>query len=143
MTAFPLPDSAWKSLGRTSNTSYFLAGDDVLIVLPDAGLKDDAASARENTAFQIAVAQGAGRPLGLVVYMSSLLSQDPEARKVYASMDASLFIGSALVVANPLARAIGSFFLGLSRPKFPARLVETIEDGIAWLATLRPQEPGP
>ena len=141
MTALPQPDSAWKPIGRTSNTSYFLAGEDVLIVLPDAGLRDNAMSARENTSFQIEATRRAGRPLGLVVYMSSLLSQDPAARKVYASMDASLFTGSALVVANPLARAIGSFFLGLSRPKFPARLVETIEEGIAWLGTLRTQEP--
>jgi len=136
MAEIPTFNPDWKSVGRTSNTSYYMAGDDVLIILPDAGLKDNAASARENTAFQIDVAKRLGRPLGLVVYLTSLLGQDAEARKVYASMDRKMFSGSALVVSNQLARAIGSFFLGLSRPAFPAKLVGTIEEGIAWIATL-------
>lgn len=130
-------DPSWKSVGRTSNTSYYLAGPDMLIIIPDAGLKDNAASAKENTEFQIAFAQKSGNPLGLVVYMTSLLSQDPEARKIYSSMDKSLFTGSALVVSNPLARAIGSFFLGLTRPTFPAKLVESIHEGITWLESLK------
>jgi hypothetical protein len=131
------PNPAWKNVGRTSNTQYYLAGVDVLIVLPDAGLKDDERSARENVAFQVAFARRLERRVGLVVYLTSLLSQDAAARKLYSALDPTLFWGSALVVANPLARAIGSFFMGLSRPKFPAKLVENIEDGIAWFATVR------
>jgi hypothetical protein len=136
MAEIPTINPDWKSAGRTSNTSYYMAGDDALIVLPDTGLKDNAASARENTAFQLDVAKRLGRPLGLVVYLTSLLGQDAEARKVYAALDKEMFSGSALVVSNPLARAIGSFFLGLSRPAFPAKLVGTIEEGIAWISTL-------
>jgi hypothetical protein len=136
MADIPTLNPDWKSVGRTSNTSYYMAGDDMLIILPDAGLKDNAASARENSEFQIGIARRLGRPLGLVVYLTSLLGQDAEARKVYASMDRKMFSGSALVVSNQLARAIGSFFLGLSRPAFPAKLVSTIEEGIAWIATL-------
>ena len=133
----PAPNPAWKPVGRTSNTSYYLAAEDILIVLPDAGLKDDEASARENVAFQVSIAKRTGKRIGLVVYLTSLLSQDPAARKLYSALDPDMFLGSALVVANPLARAIGSFFMGLSRPKFPAKLVETIEDGIAWFDGLR------
>lgn len=136
MTATYTPNPDWKSAGRTSNTSYYMASNDVLVVIPDAGLKDNAASARENAAYQVDVAKRLGRPLGLVVYLTSLIGQDAEARKVYAAMDKELFSGSALVVSNPLARAIGSFFLGLSRPAFPAKLVGTIAEGIAWVATL-------
>jgi len=68
-----VPDPSWKSVGRTSNTSYYLAEPDMLIIIPETGLKDNAASAKENTEFQIALAQNTGRPLGLVVYMTSLL----------------------------------------------------------------------
>jgi len=134
-----VPDPSWKSVGRTSNTSYYLAEPDMLIIIPETGLKDNAASAKENTEFQIALAQNTGRPLGLVVYMTSLLSQDADARRIYSAMDKSLFTGSALVVSNPLARAIGSFFIGLTRPEFPAKLVESIQDGIIWLESLRPK----
>ena len=133
----PEPSPAWKSIGRTSNTSYYWAGDGMLIVLPDTGLKDDETSARENVAFQTAQARSVDRPVGLVVYLGALLGQDPAARRIYAELDPTLFLGSALVVSSPLARAIGSFFLGLSRPRFPARLVENIDDGLRWLATLR------
>lgn len=135
----PDPNPAWKAVGRSSNTSYYLAAEDILIVLPDVGLKDDETSAKENVAFQVDVAKRAGKRIGLVVYLSSLLSQDSAARKLYSSLDPDLFLGSALVVANPLARAIGSFFMGLSRPKFPAKLVETIEEGVAWFDTMRPR----
>ena len=36
MTTAPIPEQ-WKPLGRTYNTRYFLAADDVMIVLPDQG----------------------------------------------------------------------------------------------------------
>ena len=64
------PQSRLEFVGRTSNTSYYLAAEDILIsVLPDAGLKDDETSARENAAFQIGVATRAGKRIGLVVYL--------------------------------------------------------------------------
>ncbi len=133
---------AWIKVGRSSNTAYYQPGDDVLVVLPDSGLKDDETSARENVAFQVRFAERLGRRVGLVVNLSSLLPQDSAARKVYSSLDPGLFRGSALVVKNPLARAIGSLFMGLSRPKFPAKLVESIDDGIAWFG-LATEQGGP
>ncbi len=133
---------AWIKVGRSSNTAYYQAGDDVLIVLPDLGLKDDERSARENVAFQVRFAQSLGRRVGLVVNLSSLHSQDSAARRIYSALDPHLFRGSALVVKSPLARAIGSFFLGLSRPKFPAKLVQSIDDGIDWFG-LSPRQGGP
>jgi hypothetical protein len=35
------------------------------------------------------------------------------------------------VVQNPLSRAIASFFLGLTKPKIPTKIVSSIEEGIA------------
>lgn len=136
MTSRPEPNADWVLVGRSSNTTYYQAGEDILIVLPDAGLKDDAVSARENVAYQTEFARARGRRIGLVVYLSTLLGQEPAARREYSELDPALFKGGALVVLHPLARAVGSFFLGLSRPRFPARLVESIDDGIAWLRTL-------
>jgi hypothetical protein len=137
MSQRPSALPSWRPIGRTSNTSYYWAPDDMLIVLPDTGLKDDETSARENVAYQKSLARTVARPVGLVVYLGALLGQDPAARRIYAELDPTVFLGSALVVSSPLARAIGSFFMGLSRPRFPARLVENIDDGLRWLATLR------
>jgi len=53
-------------------------------------------------------------------------------------MQPALFYGAALIVTNPLARAIGSFFLGLTRPAVPTKLFESVEEAAAWAATQRP-----
>jgi hypothetical protein len=139
MTAMPTVPEQWKPLGRTLNTHYYLLADDVLIVLPDKGLQDDGASARMNIDYQTSYARLLGRRCCVIVVLDSLTSQDSEARRIYAGgMQPTLFYAVALIVTNPLARAIGSFFLGLTRPAVPTRLFQTVEDAGAWLATQRP-----
>ena len=138
MVPLPVPEQ-WKPLGRTYNTHYYLLSDDVLIVLPDQGLRDDGASARVNIDFQSAYARMLGRRCCVVVVLDSLTSQDSEARRIYAAgMQPSLFYAAALIVTNPLARAIGSFFLGLTRPAVPTKLFESVEDATNWVSTQRP-----
>jgi hypothetical protein len=138
MVPLPVPEQ-WKPLGRTYNTHYYLLSDDVLIVLPDQGLRDDGASARVNIDFQSAYARMLGRRCCVVVVLDSLTSQDSEARRIYAAgMQPSLFYAAALIVTNPLARAIGSFFLGLTRPAVPTKLFESVEEAAAWVTTQRP-----
>ena len=139
MTPPPTVPEQWKLLGRTYNTYYYLLADDVMIVLPDKGLKDDGASARVNMDYQTAYARMLGRRCCVIVVLDSLTSQDSEARRIYASgMQPALFYAVALIVTNPLARAIGSFFLGLTRPAVPTRLFESVEDAAAWVTTERP-----
>ena len=138
MVPLPVPEQ-WKPLGRTYNTHYYLLADDVLIVLPDQGLRDDGASARVNIDFQSAYARMLGRRCCVVVVLDSLTSQDSEARRIYAAgMQPSLFYAAALIVTNPLARAIGSFFLGLTRPAVPTKLFESVEEAASWVTTQRP-----
>jgi hypothetical protein len=139
MTPPPIVPEQWKPLGRTYNTHYFLLSDDVLIVLPDKGLKDDGASARVNMDYQTAYARLVGRRCCVIVVIDSLTSQDSEARRIYqAGMNPALFYAVALIVTNPLARAIGSFFLGLTRPPVPTKLFEAVEEAAAWVVTQRP-----
>jgi hypothetical protein len=141
MTPPPSVPEQWKPLGRTHNTSYYLLSEDVVIVLPDKGLKDDGPSARVNLDFQTAYARLLGRRCCVIVVLDSLTSQDSEARRIYAGgMLPTLFYAVALIVTNPLARAIGSFFLGLTRPAVPTKLFESVGDAAAWVATERPVE---
>jgi hypothetical protein len=131
-----------REVGRTLNTDYFVAADDVLIVMPHPGSRDDGETARENVRFQLDYARKLGRRIGTVVYVANLLSQDAAARKVYSSeMDPECVYGAALIVSNQLSRAIGSFFLGLARPPFPTRMFDGVEAAIAWLETQRPEGP--
>lgn len=135
--------SAPHHVGKTRNTDYTELDPDILLVAPFPGTKDDGTSARENVDFQTAWAVKAGRRCGVVVVMSSLTSQDGDARRIYAEgMNPQLFFGAALVVGNPLARAIGSFFMGLSRPKVDTRLFDTVDGATAWLRSVRPAPGG-
>jgi hypothetical protein len=52
-------------------------------------------------------------------------------------MQPSLFYAAALVVTNPLARAIGSFSWS-DRPAVSTKLFESVEDAANWVATQRP-----
>lgn len=130
----------FREVGRTENTDYFVAADDVLIVMPRTGTVDDAASAAANVEFQLGYARKLGKKIGTVVHLPGLLSQDSGARKIYANdMDPELVYGAALIVSNALSRAIGSFFLGLTKPKFPTRLFDNVDNAIAWLEQQRPE----
>ena len=130
----------WTPIGETFNTRYYLGAHDIAIVMPQLGLKDDAASARVNIDFQTAWAKSTRDRCAVVVCLFHLLSQDSGARRVYAEgMDPRFFYAAALVVSNPISRAIGSFFIGLTKPGVPTAIVGTIEEGIAWCARQRPQ----
>jgi hypothetical protein len=135
-----LPD--WLPVGNTVNTEYRTraAARDILIVLPEPGLRDDGASARLNMDFQLDYAKRVGRPCAVIVLLGSLMSQDGDARRIYAAaMTPEHFFAASLVITSPISRAIGSFFLGLSRPSVPTRMWGDFTKAIAWAETQRPR----
>lgn len=133
--------SQYKEVGKTTNTVvYTLESDpDILIIVPREGTMDNVKDARENVAYFHTYARSLGKPCASVVIMANLLSQDTEARRVYQEWDTDLFYGGGLVVEDGLSRALGSFFLGLSRPNVPTRLFDTVDKAIEWLKTIRPK----
>jgi hypothetical protein len=133
--------SHYKELGKTTNTVVYIAESDpdIMIIVPREGTMDNARDARENVAYYHEYARSLGRPCGSVVIMSNMLSQDAEARRAYTEIDPNLVYGGALVVESALSRALGSFFIGLTRPKVPTKLFESIENAIEWLKTMRPK----
>lgn len=132
--------SQYTEIGRTTNTVVYISESDpdVLIVVPRQGTMDNAQDARENVEFLHAYARSLGRPCGSVVIMGNMLSQEAEARRAYQEIDPGLYYGGALVVEDALSRALGSFFLGLSRPNMPLKLFDTADKAIEWLKTVRP-----
>lgn len=70
----------------------------------------------------------------VLIDMSAIGSQDREARAIYAGDEALGFTRCcAIVIGSPVARVIGSFFLGLNRPRYPTRLFTDLDDAEAWL----------
>lgn len=136
----PIPPD-WTPLGETVNTRYYLIGEDVVVVYPHIGSRDDGASAWANVEFQMNFARDAGHRCAFLVMLTSLTSQDADARRIYAAhMDPKLAFGAALVAEKPLARAIASFFTGLSRPKILTRVFDSPPSALSWLDTIRPQD---
>ncbi len=131
----------YTEIGKTTNAVIYIADadPDILIIVPEAGTMDTARDAREMVAHLYDYARSLGRPCGSVVIMANMLSQEPEARRAYQEIDPTLYYGAGLVVENALSRALGSFFVGLSRPAVPTRLFETVENAIEWLKTMRPR----
>ena len=136
------PDfSRYTKIGETANTQVYIAESDpdILIIVPREGTKDNRLDASENVAYYHNYARSLGRPCGSLVVMSNMLSQDAEARRAYTTLDPALIYGGALVVGNALSRALGSFFVGLNRPRVPTKLFDTMENGLQWLKTMRPR----
>lgn len=80
---------------------------------------------------------GSGPALPVNVDLRRVRSQTAEARAFFAAPDGILVApGIALVVASPLSRMIGNFFLGLNRPICPTRLFSDFAPAEAWLDEL-------
>jgi hypothetical protein len=133
--------SAYKEIGKTTNASIYIAESDpdIMIIVPRKGTMDNATDAHENVAYFHSYARALGRPCASLVIMANMLSQEPEARRAYQNIDASLFYAAGLVVEDALSRALGSFFIGLSRPHVPTRLFDSADKAIEWLKTMRPK----
>ncbi len=124
--------TGWEPLGRTTNSSYYRIAPHVLGVVPDPGSRDDGASARANIAWQHDHLRREGGGV-VVIFFDNMVSQDKDARRVYqAEADPALMRGTALVGGTMLARAIGSFFLGISRPRVRLKMFGSLADALAW-----------
>jgi len=133
-------NGTYKSVGSTVNTDYTIADPDILIVTPKPKTVDNPELARINVEFQSNYASQLESKCSVVVVMTNLLSQDAATRRVYSEgITPARFFGIALVVGNPLARAIGSFFMGISRPEVETKMFNSVENAVAWLQTIRPE----
>ena len=76
----------------------------------------------------------AGRRRPILVDIRKVRSITREARAYYAGYAAAeLYSAAGFIVESPLSRAIGNFFLGLSKPVFPTRLFSSEEEALVWL----------
>jgi hypothetical protein len=75
------------------------------------------------------------RPAVHCVDLSQIKSMERACRSVFANGKNTQ--AAALIVATPLSRVIGNFFLGLTKTRFPLRLFSEVEPAIAWLHTNR------
>lgn len=133
--------SKYKEISKTSSlTVYVVETDpDILITVPVEGLKETPQNAHDNVEFLYDYERTTGKPCSAIVIMDNLLSQEAESRRAYQEIDPRRVYAAALIVGSPLARALGSFFIGLSRPVAPTKLFDSVEKAVEWLKTMRPE----
>ncbi len=76
----------------------------------------------------------AGHPHPAVIDISAAKGLSREARNAYSGPGAEdVFASAGLVVASSMiARAIGNFVINVSKPPFPLRLFDNVDDALAW-----------
>ena len=74
-------------------------------------------------------------PAPCLVLMGETRGIERDARTYFAHHDdnARVTTLAALVIGSPVSRVIGNFFIGLSKPKFPTRLFNDVEEAETWL----------
>jgi hypothetical protein len=124
--------SGWKAVGETENTRYFELGPKILAAVPRERARDDEATARSNVKFQVSFLRERGGGV-VVVFFDNMVSQDKDARRVYQmEPDPAVLRATALVGGSLLSRAMGSFFLGLAKPRIPVKMFATTDEAVSW-----------
>ncbi len=132
--------SQFEHIGAVAGSDYYAVDPDIILIVPQTSMVDTPQTAQASADFQNAYARKLGTKCGIVVIMSNLLSQDAETRRIYRELgENGLYFAVALVVDSPLSRALGSFFVGLSKPKIPMKLFDTAERSIEWIRSMRPK----
>lgn len=128
-----VPDtSSWTHVGDAGNSRYYAVAEGILAAVPREGSVDDLSTARANATFQNDYFRQRG-PGVVLIFFDRMSSQDKDARRVYQSVpDPALMLASALIGGSLLSRAMGSFFLGLSKPKIPVKMFASLDDALPW-----------
>lgn len=129
--------SAWRPIGETANTRYFEIEPQVVAAVPHQGSTDTGPTARENIEFQIEYLRAHGGGGAVIVFFDRMTGQDSEARRIYGQMpDMNVMYGTALVGGTMLGRVIGSFFLGIARPRVPVQMFSSVDEALVWARSL-------
>jgi hypothetical protein len=128
------PDvSGWTPLGQHGNSRYFVPSEGILVVVPDEGTIDTAATAKANQAYQHEYFKQKGRPGVVIIYFDLIKELNKDARSVYTQSDPRYLCGVALVGGTLLSRAMASFFMGIiSPPPIPLKMLPSTEEALRW-----------
>ncbi len=120
-------------IGETTNSRCYTIDPDIMLAVPHDGTRDTQATARENVGFQVDYFRS--RELRGVVLIAAdrIQSLDKDARRVYQDeIDAAWIRAAGMIGVSLLARAIGSFLIGLSKPRIPFKLFGDLADATTW-----------
>lgn len=127
---------SWTEIGQSSNTVYYADGR-LLIAWPNEGAVDTKETAEENVRYQQAYFAKLGQPGVVVIFFDRMLQQDKGSRTVYSTATSPDWaLGIALIGGTLMSRALGSFFLGLSRASQPLAMFASFTAAKGWIESL-------
>jgi len=123
----------WTKFGQTANAYFYQIDESTLGVVPFEGSTDDEATATASVQTQLDYLRPKKQKAGIVIFMDNITQQTTGARNVYHDLpDPAYQVCFALVGGTAFGRAVGSFFLGLSKPRVPTQMFATLEQALAW-----------
>jgi hypothetical protein len=126
----------WTKIGQTVNADFYQIDENTLAVVPYAGCTDDESTAKASVQTQLDYLRSKKQKAAIVIFMDNIVQQTSGARNVYRDMpDPAHQVCFALVGGTPFGRMVGSFFLGLSKPRVPTQMFATLEQAQAWNQT--------
>ena len=132
-----------ETVGGTRAGEYRLVEPGILLAVPRQGYRQSVDGARASLEEQVRLSKRYGRPLVVLVLVDRVQDQDSRSRRVWRDEPKPEYtLGLGLVGIAPLTRAIGSFFIGLSRPRIPTGLFSSLEEGVAWARGLQEEKHG-
>ena len=135
--------SGWTWAGSSGVGAYYWAAKDVLVAVPDLGIVQDEQKALGSLAEFNRIAESVGRRLAVIVLVDRVTSQDSASRRVWSRpQQRQTRCALALVCESALARAIGSFFIGLNRPPTPTRMFRNYERALDFCREVVEKEGG-
>lgn len=92
----------------------------------------DIAEAKENS--QAVNSLFTGKSFPLLIDSRQIKSMTREARDFFSMNNrASYVLAFAIIIQSPLSSIIGNFFMGINKPRVPARLFTNEADAVKWL----------
>lgn len=125
--------SNWYKFGQTANADFYEISPGLLAVVPFNRCTDDETTAKASVQTQLEYLQAKKQRAAIVIFMDNIIQQTAGARAIYRDMPDSTYQACfALVGGTSFGRAVGSVFLGLSKPRVPTQMFGTLEQALEW-----------
>lgn len=135
--------TGWSHVGGTSSGAYFKAAPGVVVAVPNEGFRQTERAARASLDEFNRIVTEAGHKHAVIILVDRVASQDAASRRVWSEDVNPLRCALALICKRPLARAIGSFFIGLNRPPVPTKMFAEYQRGLQWCQRMVEEQGGP
>jgi hypothetical protein len=122
---------------ETSMSRIWLDENGILHTVNRPGCCFDLAAAKESVSAARKFLKG--RKVPIAVDLRGTQSISRPARQYYASEEGAFaIVATALIVASPVEKIIGNFFIGLHKPQSPVKLFAREDEAVEWLKGFLP-----